>query len=134
MFFFTVSRRHNLNSVCFKFSGTVDALEKEQSEVGHRGASEPDQTIEILMSDLDPAVMDIFTRATSKTAAEATRVRIYHQMSVLLSPKIPNYLFLQEHVSRVERVNMLTNTILEICMLASCRVDISFIYIFLIKL
>ncbi|XP_026330572.1 S-adenosylmethionine decarboxylase proenzyme 1 [Hyposmocoma kahamanoa] len=53
--------------------GTVDALEKEQSEVGQRGASEPDQTIEILMSDLDPAVMDIFTRATSKTAAEATR-------------------------------------------------------------
>ncbi|XP_032519221.1 S-adenosylmethionine decarboxylase proenzyme [Danaus plexippus] len=49
--------------------GTVAALEKEQ----HHQSSEPDQTIEILMSDLDPAVMDIFTRATSATAADATR-------------------------------------------------------------
>ncbi|XP_059057724.1 S-adenosylmethionine decarboxylase proenzyme [Achroia grisella] len=54
--------------------GTVDALEKEQREVGNGcDMSEPDQTIEILMSDLDPEVMDIFTRAASEDAAHATR-------------------------------------------------------------
>lgn len=52
--------------------GTVDALEKEQQDVSCE-ILEPDQTIEILMSDLDPAVMDIFTRANSKTASDATR-------------------------------------------------------------
>lgn len=53
----------------------MDALEKEQHEVDIRQvSSEPDQTIEILMSDLDPAVMDIFTRACSQDAAQATRV------------------------------------------------------------
>ncbi|KAG6464255.1 S-adenosylmethionine decarboxylase proenzyme [Manduca sexta] len=55
-------------------AGTVDALEKEQRDAGSGcGASEPDQTIEILMSDLDPAVMDIFTRAYSADAAQATK-------------------------------------------------------------
>ncbi|CAH0720513.1 unnamed protein product, partial [Brenthis ino] len=53
--------------------GTVDALEKEQQESVGCGTSEPDQTIEILMSDLDPEVMDIFTRASSSNAAEATK-------------------------------------------------------------
>ncbi|CAH0400733.1 unnamed protein product [Chilo suppressalis] len=53
--------------------GTVDALEKEQREVVDRCQSEPDQTIEILMSDLDPAVMDIFTRAASTDATQATK-------------------------------------------------------------
>ncbi|XP_013189997.1 S-adenosylmethionine decarboxylase proenzyme [Amyelois transitella] len=53
--------------------GTVDALEKEQLESTISESSEPDQTIEILMSDLDPEVMDIFTRAASEDAAQATR-------------------------------------------------------------
>ncbi|KAF9421268.1 hypothetical protein HW555_002740 [Spodoptera exigua] len=35
--------------------GTVDALEKEHSDASEGGLMEPDQTIEILMSDLDPA-------------------------------------------------------------------------------
>ncbi|KAF4526461.1 hypothetical protein B566_EDAN014073 [Ephemera danica] len=35
--------------------------------------AEPDQTLEILMSDLDPAVMAIFTREESSSAAEATQ-------------------------------------------------------------
>ncbi|KAI5636563.1 adenosylmethionine decarboxylase domain-containing protein [Phthorimaea operculella] len=56
--------------------GTVDALEKEQREVNLCESSEPDQTIEILMSDLDPEVMDIFTRANSDTAAQATKVSV----------------------------------------------------------
>ncbi|XP_026741946.1 S-adenosylmethionine decarboxylase proenzyme [Trichoplusia ni] len=54
--------------------GTVDALEKEHSDASEgRGLTEPDQTIEILMSDLDPAVMDIFTRQYSADAAQATK-------------------------------------------------------------
>lgn len=35
---------------------------------------EPDQTIEILMTDLNPDVMAIFTKEESKNAAEATEV------------------------------------------------------------
>lgn len=57
-------------------AGTVAALEKEHREASAGcEASEPDQTIEILMSDLDPEVMSIFTRAHSETAAQATKVR-----------------------------------------------------------
>ena len=37
------------------------------------GPAEPDQTLEILMSELDPEVMSIFTREECSTAAEATR-------------------------------------------------------------
>jgi hypothetical protein len=36
--------------------------------------TEPDQTIEILMTELDPKIMQIFTKAQSSSAAEATRV------------------------------------------------------------
>ena len=38
------------------------------------GPAEADQTLEIMMSDLDPEVMKIFTKQVSATAAEATRV------------------------------------------------------------
>ncbi|XP_066992418.2 S-adenosylmethionine decarboxylase proenzyme [Anabrus simplex] len=34
---------------------------------------EPDQTLEILMTDLDPAIMNLFTRDESSSAAEATQ-------------------------------------------------------------
>lgn len=54
------------------------ALEKEHREASEAGAGraagEPDQTIEILMSDLDPNVMSIFTRAHSASAHHATKV------------------------------------------------------------
>ncbi|KPJ12862.1 S-adenosylmethionine decarboxylase proenzyme [Papilio machaon] len=57
--------------------GTVAALEKEHREASEVSAGcagcEPDQTIEILMSDLDPAVMNIFTRAHSASAHHATK-------------------------------------------------------------
>ncbi|XP_013167125.1 PREDICTED: S-adenosylmethionine decarboxylase proenzyme [Papilio xuthus] len=57
--------------------GTVAALEKEHREASEASAGcagcEPDQTIEILMSDLDPAVMSIFTRAHSASAHHATK-------------------------------------------------------------
>ena len=35
---------------------------------------EPDQTIEILMTDLDPEVMKLFTRSAVKDGREATKV------------------------------------------------------------
>ncbi|XP_063537453.1 S-adenosylmethionine decarboxylase proenzyme [Cydia strobilella] len=56
--------------------GTVDALEKEErnSREAAGALPEPDQTLEILMSDLDPEVMDIFTRAASADAKQATKV------------------------------------------------------------
>lgn len=37
-------------------------------------AAEPDQTLEILMTDLDPEVMQVFTREECLNAAEATKV------------------------------------------------------------
>ncbi|XP_058805174.1 S-adenosylmethionine decarboxylase proenzyme [Phymastichus coffea] len=38
-----------------------------------RAGREPDQTLEVLMTELDPEVMAIFTRELSASAAEATR-------------------------------------------------------------
>lgn len=43
--------------------------------IGIVGLEEPDQTLEILMSDLEKSVMDIFTRKECKSAEEATLVR-----------------------------------------------------------
>jgi hypothetical protein len=42
-----------------------------------RADVEPDQTIEILMTELDPKVMETFTKAKFKSGREATAVRIY---------------------------------------------------------
>jgi len=36
--------------------------------------SNPDQTLEILMTQLDPSVMQIFTRESSSSADQATQV------------------------------------------------------------
>ncbi|XP_022119356.1 S-adenosylmethionine decarboxylase proenzyme [Pieris rapae] len=71
--------------------GTVDALEKEQREVTDREIPEPDQTIEILMSELDPAVMDIFTRANSADSAQATKASGIDQ--IIPGMVIDDYLF-----------------------------------------
>ena len=38
--------------------------------------TEPDQTIEILMTDLDPKVMALFTKNRVKTGPEATKVHV----------------------------------------------------------
>ena len=38
---------------------------------------EPDQTLEIIMTKLDPEVMKIFTREVSASTEDATRVNIY---------------------------------------------------------
>jgi S-adenosylmethionine decarboxylase len=55
---------------------TLNPLEGDNNKKRHRGIPEPDQTLEILMSDLDPEVMNIFTREESSSAAEATQVCI----------------------------------------------------------
>lgn len=38
---------------------------------------DPDQTIEVLMTDLDPKVMSLFTKEISGDAKEVTQVRLY---------------------------------------------------------
>ena len=42
-----------------------------------RVISQPDQTLEILMSELDPAVMDQFYMKDGVTAKDVTRVRVF---------------------------------------------------------
>ena len=37
---------------------------------------EPDQTIEILMTELDPQVMEIFNKANSTSGRDATKVHL----------------------------------------------------------
>lgn len=39
------------------------------------GIQEPDQTLEILMTHLDPKIMTIFTKESSKSGMDATIVR-----------------------------------------------------------
>ena len=43
-------------------------------DFSRRMTSEPDQTIEILMSELDPEIMKIFHRENSSTAQDAREV------------------------------------------------------------
>ena len=52
---------------------TLNPLDKYLS--GHVDV-EPDQTIEILMTDLDPKVMALFTKNRVKTGPEATKVHV----------------------------------------------------------
>ncbi|XP_063244008.1 S-adenosylmethionine decarboxylase proenzyme isoform X2 [Bacillus rossius redtenbacheri] len=49
------------------------AGDEEQQQKEEEEDEEADQTLEILMSELDPEVMSIFTRDESSSAAEATR-------------------------------------------------------------
>lgn len=55
---------------------TLHPLHGRSGELRRVGPAEPDQTLEILMSDLDPAVMSIFTREECSSAAEATQVKV----------------------------------------------------------
>lgn len=43
----------------------------------------PDQTIEILMTELDPNIMSIFTKDESNTAKDATEVKFFLQSSTI---------------------------------------------------
>lgn len=55
---------------------------QQQCTIDDLHSIEPDQTIEILMTDLDPDVMAIFTKEECQKATEATEVRL--DMSPLL--------------------------------------------------
>ena len=50
---------------------TLNPLDKYLSG---RADVEPDQTIEILMTDLDPKIMELFTKNRVKNGHEATKV------------------------------------------------------------
>ena len=50
-----------------------------------RVISQPDQTLEILMSELDPAVMDQFYMKDGVTAKDVTRVSIFRNSSLGLN-------------------------------------------------
>lgn len=51
-----------------------DSIENDLDTI--KNVVEPDQTLEILMTDLDPDIMAIFSREECKSAAEATQVCI----------------------------------------------------------
>jgi hypothetical protein len=59
---------------------TLNPLEGENNKKQYQ---EPDQTLEILMSDLDLGVMSIFTREESSSAAEATQVSMIMMLPLL---------------------------------------------------
>ncbi|XP_046406065.1 S-adenosylmethionine decarboxylase proenzyme isoform X1 [Ischnura elegans] len=62
-YLYTLNRIHNnQNKLCCGMPKSID-----------EGLHEPDQTLEILMSDLDQRVMNVFTKEFSSTAAEATQ-------------------------------------------------------------
>ncbi len=67
---------------------------------GGRGSSpsEADQTLEIMMSDLDPEVMKIFTKQFSANAAEATQV-FFHSIMFQCSVVLLILFFLRNRVS-----------------------------------
>lgn len=50
-------------------------------------STEPDQTIEILMTELDPQIMSIFTKEESANAKDATEVRKVHKNVVVVENK-----------------------------------------------
>lgn len=53
---------------------TTGIATQEQYDIENLLSLEPDQTIEILMTDLDPDVMAIFTKEECKNGTEATHV------------------------------------------------------------
>lgn len=64
----------------------------QYENVGNGLSIEPDQTIEILMTDLDPDVMAIFTKEECKNATEATQVNFQVYVHGLFSNKhYPKY-------------------------------------------
>lgn len=46
-------------------------------------STEPDQTIEILMTELDPQIMSIFTKEESANAKDATEVKFYKTIFII---------------------------------------------------
>jgi len=52
---------------------------------------EPDQTIEILMTELDPQVMEIFNKANSTSGRDATKVylKIHQKLQIIILHFLP---------------------------------------------
>lgn len=66
---------YTLNPIIDSIESDVDAVKADQ---------EADQTLEILMTDLDPDIMAIFTRDECGSALEATKVKFLHLFYFLL--------------------------------------------------
>lgn len=65
----------NKRNLTHRFPVKVVSSSRGQSAAAaQQHYNEPDQTLEIMMSELDPEVMKIFTKKCSSTAAEATEV------------------------------------------------------------
>lgn len=60
-----------LNRDCW-YLYTLNPLDKFLSG---RADVEPDQTIEIMMTELDPKVMELFTKKSASNGHEATKVK-----------------------------------------------------------
>ena len=70
---------------CFDFSDCwyLYALNPLDRFISGRVNLEPDQTIEILMTELDPQVMEIFNKANSSSGRDATKVHFEYSKSDL---------------------------------------------------
>lgn len=82
-YLYTLSRREVTNAI-------VDELSMAHTMI----VPDPDQTIEVLMTDLDPDVMAMFTKEMSSDAKDATIVRIKIFLIILFFYEI--YFFLQK--------------------------------------
>ncbi|KAL1464602.1 hypothetical protein WDU94_004232 [Cyamophila willieti] len=71
-----------------------DMNNNQDQQAQHDDSNEddiPDQTLEILMSDLDSSVMQVFTKAQSSSASDATQTSGIHK--IIPHMKIDDYLF-----------------------------------------
>lgn len=71
---------------CMRSSKTVDSwyfYALHPVEYFEKEKSNPDQTLEILMTQLDPNVMQIFTKEHSTSANQATQVFERRRLSLL---------------------------------------------------
>lgn len=56
---------------------TLNPLPQRHPQIPGLSTTDADQTLEILMTDLDPDVMAIFTKVECLNGTEATKVRYY---------------------------------------------------------
>lgn len=78
---FQLSFLETIFSLLYRYLYTLDFPES-------RVISQPDQTLEILMSELDPAVMDQFYMKDGVTAKDVTRVSIFNNSGFCLGTKV----------------------------------------------
>ncbi len=74
---------HSIFSDCWYFY----ALNPLDRFLSGRIDTEPDQTIEILMTELDPKVMETFTKSKAKNGHDATKV-IKDSVILILKSKL----------------------------------------------